>query len=141
MGLTEFIFNLKWFLGDLFDKPLGVFKKWRRQKTAGIFVICFAALVLVIPLIVIVTVKIISATPDKETATEYVFKPGPVAVEDIFIPEEPDFLPPALLEQERKNVWTEEDASKFWTDPEEFPNEFWRDRISDSIDRLLEPLP
>ncbi|MDR2097491.1 MAG: hypothetical protein LBP37_03125 [Spirochaetaceae bacterium] len=141
MKLTEIVYGFKWFLSGLLEKPLREFGKLWAKKTIRILVICSAALAFAVPLVVIVTAKISSDIKNKEAAPDYVFTPDPIAAEDLFIPEEPDFLPPVMLEQEQKEAWSTEDASKFWTDPGEFPREFWIGRISASIDRLLEPLP
>jgi hypothetical protein len=141
MGLAETAFNLKWFFSELLDKPLGRLKKLWAKKIARTLVICFAAAALVVPLITIITVKTVSNIQSKKTTADIVFKPDIIAGEDMFIPDEPDFLPPVMLEQEQKQVWTSADASEFWTGASKFPAEFWRSRISASIDRLLEPLP
>lgn len=117
------------------------FGKWRARKTVFMVVICSAALAAAVPLAVILAAKISSAMQNRKPAPEYVFRPDTIDPKDLFIPEEPVFLPPVLLEQEQKKVWQAGDAAKFWTDPDEFPREFWRERITDSIDRLLETLP
>jgi hypothetical protein len=141
MKLAEFGYSLKWFLSGLTDKPLKAFGKWWARKTVRITVICSAALIVAVPLAVVLAANIHSAMRNKKPVPEYVFTPDAIDPKDIFIPEEPDFLPPVLLEQEQKEVWLSEDASKFWTDPGEFSREFWQERITDSIDRLLETLP
>ena len=60
---------------------------------------------------------------------------------DLFLGEEPDFIPPVLLERERRQSWTAEDASPFWQDPLERGEEPWRERIESAIDELLEGFP
>jgi hypothetical protein len=141
MKLVEFAYSLKWFLSGLTDKPRKALGKWLAQKQVRIAVICSAVLIVAVPLAVILAANISSAIGNKNPAPEYVFSPDPIAPEDLFIPEEPDFLPSVLLEQEQKKTWRAGDASKFWTDPGEFPREFWRERITDSIDGLLESVP
>jgi hypothetical protein len=60
--------------------------------------------------------------------------------EDIFVPEEPDFLPRVLL-QEEPAPWTTEDIMPFWTDPLERGEGYWRERVSNALDDLLEEIP
>jgi hypothetical protein len=141
MGLEDLAYSLKWFFSRLLDKPLTALKKLWRQKTVRLTTLCAVILLVVIPLVILITVKIAFIQRDKKTASDYAFKPDPIAVEDLFIPDKPDFLPPVMLEQPQKEFWTSEDAIEFWTAPAEFPDEFWRNKISESIDRILEPLP
>ncbi|MDR2073237.1 MAG: hypothetical protein LBP60_07375 [Spirochaetaceae bacterium] len=71
--------------------------------------------------------------------------PGPDApafsTEDFFLPYEPDFVPPVLLEREPRDGWNDEDARPFWTDPMEGAEGTWRGRIGSGIDSLLEHVP
>ncbi|MDR3114622.1 MAG: hypothetical protein LBU25_03780 [Treponema sp.] len=69
------------------------------------------------------------------------FKPLSIAPEDLFLPEEPDFLPEVLLNQEPRNPWTLEDVRPFWTDPLQDDPELWRERIKATIDTFLEGVP
>jgi hypothetical protein len=141
MGLEELAYNLKWFFSNILDKPLKAAKNLLEQKTPRLIVLCAAALIVVIPLTIIITANIALSVQNKKIARENVFQPDPIAAEDIFIPEKPDFLPSIMLERQQREVWTSEDAAEFWTDPAEISDEFWRRRISDSLDRLLETLP
>ncbi|GHV55009.1 hypothetical protein AGMMS49579_16790 [Spirochaetia bacterium] len=61
--------------------------------------------------------------------------------EDIFLPDEPDFLPGVIPGRERRDSWTAEDAEPFWYSPLENGEEQWRDRIESAIDDLLEHVP
>jgi hypothetical protein len=141
MGLEDQAYSLKWFFSRLLDKSLPPLKKLWRQKTVRLAALCAVILLIVIPFIILLTVKIAFSAQGKKTASDYVFKPDPIAVKDLFMPDKPDFLPPVMLEQPQKEFWTSEDAVEFWTAPAEFPDEFWRNKISESIDRILEPLP
>jgi len=58
--------------------------------------------------------------------------------DDIFLPEEPDFLPGVILDRERRNSWSEQDASEYWQDPLRDGEEQWREKIEAAIDELLE---
>jgi hypothetical protein len=61
--------------------------------------------------------------------------------EDLFLPEEPDFIPGVLLERERRTRWTAEDAAPHWQDPLKNGEEQWRDRVEAMTDELLERIP
>jgi hypothetical protein len=69
------------------------------------------------------------------------FKPLSIAPEDLFLPDEPDFLPEVLLNREPRNPWTLEDVRPFWTDPLQDDPELWRERIKAAIDEFLEGVP
>jgi hypothetical protein len=61
--------------------------------------------------------------------------------EELFLPEEPDFVPPVLLERAPRGSWSAEDAAPFWHDPLERGEEPWRERIETVIDELLKEVP
>jgi hypothetical protein len=64
-----------------------------------------------------------------------------VPPEEIFLPDEPDFLPGVMLGRERRTAWTVEDAAPFWQDPLKNGEEQWRKRVESGIDELLERVP
>jgi hypothetical protein len=66
------------------------------------------------------------------------FKALPIPSEDLFLPDEPNFLPDILLEREPQAVWTPEDARPYWSNPAAGDEAAWRERISSTIDELLE---
>ena len=61
--------------------------------------------------------------------------------EELFLPDEPDFVPGVLLERERRTVWTVEDAAPYWRDPLQNGEEQWRNRLEAAVDELLERVP
>jgi hypothetical protein len=65
----------------------------------------------------------------------------PIPPEDLFLPEEPDFLPPIILERERRDAWTADDAEPYWYNPLEEGEEGWREQVEKVIDELLERVP
>jgi hypothetical protein len=66
---------------------------------------------------------------------------APIPAEDLFIPDEPDFIPGVLLERDRRTSWTEQDALEHWQDPLRFGEGQWRENIETAIDNLLERVP
>ncbi|MDR2445462.1 MAG: hypothetical protein LBD44_05960 [Spirochaetaceae bacterium] len=141
MKLAELAYNLKWFFPGLLDKPLKALEKLWAQKKVRMIVVCSVVLIIAVPLAIVVSARIILSADGKKNMMGDVFSFDQIAPEDFFIPEEPDFLPPVMLEQEQKKTWSVEDAAEFWTPPSQFPREFWLEEVSNSIDRLLEPLP
>jgi hypothetical protein len=81
-----------------------------------------------------------AASPNEGPA-EINFGPAPIPREELFLREEPDFLPPVILERERREAWTEDEAMPFWYDPLEDGEELWRERVEELIDDLLERVP
>jgi hypothetical protein len=61
--------------------------------------------------------------------------------EELFLPGEPDFIPGILLERERRESWTAEDAAPYWRDPLKNGEEPWREQAEAVIDELLERVP
>jgi hypothetical protein len=61
--------------------------------------------------------------------------------EEFFFPGEPDFLPGFLLEREKREVWTGEDARPFWTDPLDYGAGPWIEGVRSAVDELLERVP
>ena len=101
--------------------------------TAGVFVVLL--------LIVIGTALL----GKNETAEQKISSTGNAAAQqviippdELFLPEEPDFVPGVLLEREQRDVWTAEDAEPFWQDPLKNGELEWRDRIEKAVDGIME---
>jgi len=61
--------------------------------------------------------------------------------DDLFLPDEPDFVPEILLEREQRVSWTADDAAPLWQDPLRNGEEPWRDRIERTVDEIMESVP
>ena len=59
--------------------------------------------------------------------------------EELFIPDEPDFIPDFLLERESRNSWSIEDIRPYWRNPGNW--ELWRREIQSAVDSLMESVP
>jgi hypothetical protein len=70
-----------------------------------------------------------------------VFPDALIQSQDLFLPAEPDFLPSLIPERERREAWTGEDAGEFWYDPLGHDEKLWRERVRQTVDRLLERIP
>jgi len=68
--------------------------------------------------------------------------PGPVIPrEELFIPFEPDVVPPVLKGREPRESWQVEDARPFWTNPEHWEDAEWQRRMRGEIDTFLKGVP
>jgi len=118
---------------DRFRNLTAVQKRW-------IAVVCTVVFSVVLTFSVIMSLR----GPVKE---EFPEGPGrldfvsPIPAEDLFLPDEPDYLPGVLLEREQRLSWTEEDAAEYWQDPLRFGEEQWREKIEAAIDEILERVP
>lgn len=77
----------------------------------------------------------------ESAALQRSFLPRPVNQDELFLGDEPDWLPPVLLYRSPVERWTAEDAEPFWTDPAEEDGEYWRRRLSEAADSVLEAVP
>ena len=59
-----------------------------------------------------------------------------VAVEELFIPAEPDFVPEFLLERESRSFWSLDDIRQYWKVPRD--SQMWKDEIKSVVDKLME---
>jgi hypothetical protein len=64
-----------------------------------------------------------------------------IPAENLFLPDEPDFIPGVLLERERLSRWTEEGAAGYWQNPLVSGEEQWRRKIEITIYEFLEHIP
>jgi len=61
--------------------------------------------------------------------------------DELFLPDEPDFIPGVILEREQRTTWTADDVAPWWHDPLENGEEPWRSRIEKVVDDILESVP
>jgi hypothetical protein len=116
------------------------FQKLSAEEKRRLAVICTAAFSLI--LIISVIVPIVSKSRKKAFAeAERPAIISPIPAEDLFLPDEPDFVPGVLLEREQRTSWTEDDASEYWQDPLKFGEEQWREKIEAAIDNFMERIP
>jgi hypothetical protein len=117
--------------------PVSVREKlpWLEEKFG--FMLAGAALVLIILLVAVLT----TGKPALERPEAAVSGSLPIPPEELFLPDEPDFLPPVILERERRDAWTADDAEPYWYNPLEQGEEEWREWVEQVIDDLLERVP
>jgi hypothetical protein len=118
-------------------KAMGVLEKWRKVMLLGLGSIGLLCLILL--LLVLYHNSNLPSNSSRELINA--FKPLSLPPEELFLLDEPDFLPEILLEREPRNPWTAEDAQPFWKDPLHDDPEQWREQIKTIIDELLEGVP
>jgi len=77
----------------------------------------------------------------REGAAAETVRQGYIPPDDLFLPNEPDFVPGILLEREQRTEWTADDAAPLWQDPLRNGEEPWRNRIERTIDEIMESVP
>jgi len=100
-----------------------------------------AALVLLIVVGALILSKGKTTAQDAPAVRTETVRQGVIPPEDLFLPDEPDFLPDIILERERREEWTDEDAAPFWQNPLKDGEEQWRDHIEKTIDEIMETVP
>jgi len=129
---------------EFFEKIVGFFRdriqKLTDEEKKRLALICTAAVSLVLIVSVLLSLK--GKKENKlPTAPERFAIQAVIPAEEIFLPDEPDFVPGVILERDRRSSWTEEDALVYWQDPLKNGEEPWREKIEKAIDELLENVP
>ena len=94
--------------------------------------------------VLVLTVSVAARGGDKgrkSAAVGMAVRQGTIPADDLFLPDEPDFIPGVLPERERRAQWTADDAAPLWQDPLRNGEEPWRDRIERTIDEIMESVP
>ena len=61
--------------------------------------------------------------------------------EELFYPDEPEFLPSLILEQEPHRPWTSEDLELLWQDPKTGNEDVWRETVRSVVDKFMDGIP
>jgi len=64
-----------------------------------------------------------------------------IPAEELFLPDEPDFVPGVILGREKRTQWTADDAMPWWQDPLKDGEQEWRDQIEKTVDDIMEKVP
>ena len=130
------------------EKNFQLIKDWFQKLSVGqksrLAIICTVAFAAVLTLSVIISMKTHDGEKkekeDKNKPKESVVS-VPIPAEELFLPDEPDYVPGVLLEREQRSKWTDEDASAYWQDPLKYGEEQWREKIEASVDEFMEQIP
>jgi len=126
------------------EKIISSFKDWIQKMTdeqkKRLVLICTAVVVFLLVLSVVLSLK---GSSKKESAAGQDGFNRQIAVpaDELFLPEEPDFVPGVLLQREQRSSWTEEDAAVYWQDPLRQGEEQWREKLEAAVDEFLERVP
>ncbi|AEF84346.1 hypothetical protein TREPR_1516 [Treponema primitia ZAS-2] len=138
----ELIYKIREWVRNLFQDIIPEFLSTRRKMVlvtlGGVVLVLFLAFVAVI-LILNHNRRSQAEAAARDLADS--FRPLAISPEELFLPDEPDFLPEVILEREPRETWTAEDAREFWTDPLKGKDEIWRNRAEKVIDDLMEGIP
>jgi hypothetical protein len=136
--IKELPLKLREIMGDI--PPLG--ELWQTKRK--IVLLCGGAGVI---LIILIIAAFITAgappapTPRVEADLGEMFAPRAIPPEELFLPQEPDFLPGVILEREQRKTWTTEHAEPYWIDPLEEGIGVYADMMKDTVDTLMEKVP
>ncbi|MCL2265367.1 MAG: hypothetical protein FWC22_04925 [Treponema sp.] len=101
---------------------------------------CTVGFSLILTIVVLMTMQI-SAGEKMPQEPERLHIISPIPAGELFLPDEPDYIPGVLLEREQRSIWSEQDAFEFWQDPLKDGEGQWRDKIEAAINDLLEHIP
>ena len=125
-------------MGNLIQAIQNWFQKLTAVQKQRLALICTGVFALILTLSVVISISGKKAkTPSSPDRLNII---SPIPAGEIFLPDEPDFIPGVLLDS-RKTEWTEEDAAKHWQDPLRLGEEQWRGNIETAIDNFLERIP
>jgi len=126
--------------GEIIILPV---KNWFQKLTSGqkrrLILVCTAVFSFLLSLSVILSM--IGKKEEKSAEHERITVISPIPEGELFLPDEPDFIPGVLPERDRRTAWTEEDAAEHWQDPLSQGEEEWRGKIEAAIDEFLERVP
>jgi len=132
--------------GSLKEKLEGLFKQTRllaKFPTDRRIVLTAAIGIPVILLLFITGVSLLatekSVKPEARPASSVTARRIPA--EDLFLPDEPDFVPGVILEREKRSQWTTDDAMPWWQDPLKNGEQEWREQIEKTVDEIMESVP
>jgi len=116
------------------------FKNLTNERKRQVVLICTVVFAALLTLSVLLSLKKPEKIKRADDQTSLNFK-IPIPPDEIFLPDEPDFIPGVVLERERRTAWTEKDAQEYWQDPLKEGEEQWREKIEAEIDKYLERVP
>jgi len=126
------------------EKIIQFIKDWFQRLTGGqkrqLAIICTVVFTSILTLSVLLSIRG-SGRDENYTDSQRLTVFAPIPAEELFLPDEPDYVPDILLERGQRTSWTEENAAEFWQDPLRAGEEQWRNNIEEAIDEFLENVP
>jgi hypothetical protein len=127
-------------LGRLVNYIKDWFKNLSGKEKRRLALVCTAGFSLLLTFSVVVSMRV-SGREKQPVEPEKVRFNVAIPAEELFLPDEPDFLPEVLLERERRSSWTEQDALEYWQNPLISGEEQWREKLESAINEFLERVP
>jgi len=90
-------------------------------------------------LILVIAAGVSSSKKRRAVYTEAASEGLTIAMEELFIPAEPDFVPEFIFEREKRRFWSLEDIRPYWKTPDS--SDRWREEIKSAVDKLMEGIP
>ena len=128
------------FLGRGFNFIKSWFEKLSGDERKRLVLLCTAGFCVLLTLAVLLSMRG-SGSEKLPSEPERIRLNVAIPAEELFLPDEPDFLPGVLLERERRSSWSEEDAMEYWQNPLVSGEEQWREKIEASVNEFLERVP
>jgi len=128
------------------EKIFQLIKDWFQKLSEGqksrLAIICTVVFAVALTLSVFISLKTHGGEKkEKKVKPQESVVSVPIPAEELFLPDEPDYVPGVLLEREQRATWTDENASNYWQDPLKYGEEQWREKIETSIDKFMEQVP
>ena len=129
-------------LGKIINAINGVLYMVPEKKRRLVIYISLCALVFILIVIFWVSIRSCSAQESpifKETIDA---RQGSIGQDEVFLPEEPDFIPWVIPERQQRSTWTLDDVMPWWKDPLRSSGEGpWRELIEKTADEILGGVP
>jgi len=90
-------------------------------------------------LILIIAAGVSSSKKRRAVSLEAAPEGLTIAMEELFIPAEPDFVPEFVFEREKRRFWSLEDIRPYWRTPDS--SDRWIEEIKSAVDKLMEGIP
>ena len=121
-------------LTALLSRGFAALRLTEAKRRPMVFVVGGLSVLLLV--LIITAVALGSRRPGEAAALRAVYLIPP---EELFIPDEPDFVPDFLLEREPRHLWSIDDIRPYWRTPGN--PEFWHNVIRSAVDELMENIP
>ena len=90
----------------------------------------------VVLLFLIILIPAANAGKSKKAAGSILPSGLSIPSDELFFPDEPDFMPEYILEREPRGFWSLEEIRRYWKVPQH--TELWKNQIKSAVDNLME---
>jgi hypothetical protein len=139
--ITSFFKDRVHYLTDFIDDIKDRIHFLPDNERKRLIIICASAVAVLLVLLVLLSSGSSGRQSRSVEPQRTVNRLNAIPPQELFLPDEPDFIPGVVLERERRLSWTEQDASEYWQDPLRDGEEPWRERIEEAISEFMERIP